>query len=56
MDISDLLQESPVPLGGEQQEHYGAEHQSLKEMTDFLQDSVLPDEPRNCQVRRACLL
>ena len=61
-DISDLLQESPVSLGGEQQEPYGAEQQKdrgLKEMIDFLQDGVLPDDPtglRSCRTRSPCLL
>ena len=46
-DISDLLQEGPASLEGEQQAHYGAEQQkdpSLKEIIDFLQDGTLPED------------
>ena len=45
-DIATLLQEDLVPVREGQAEHYGAEQQkdrNLKEMIDFLQDSVLPD-------------
>ena len=46
-DIATLLQEDLVPVREGQAEHYGAEQQkdrSLKEMIDFLQDGVLPDD------------
>ena len=46
-DISMLLQENLLPVGEGQSEHYGAEQRKdrhLKEMIDFLQVGVLPDD------------
>ena len=46
-DLSTLLRESPLLLGKEQQGSYGTEQRkdsSLVEMTDFLQNGVLPED------------
>ena len=46
-DISMLLQENSLSVGEGQSEHYGAEQRKdrhLKEMIDFLQVGVLPDD------------
>ena len=46
-DMSELLKESPTPHGVEQQAQYGVEQRKdpdLKEMIDFFQDNVLPED------------
>ena len=46
-DVFELLKESPTIYGVEQQAQYGVEQlkdPGLKEMIDFLQDDILPED------------